>query len=546
MRRENRTPMKIEKPEGPVVLCILDGFGDAPAGEANAITLAQTPNYDRLLTENASRGAPAFLETSGLSVGLPEGQMGNSEVGHMNIGAGRVVMQDLPRIDASITSGDIAEVKALCELIAALKASGGACHLMGLVSPGGVHSHQDHMVALAKIIAAEGIKVCIHAFMDGRDTPPTSGRGFIETLVADLGGAAEIVTMTGRYYAMDRDKNWDRVEKAWAAICCAEGLQASNFPAALDVCYAADTGDEFILPHIAEGYKGIEDGDGLLMANFRADRAREILTTLVDPAFDGFERSRICDFAARVGLTEYSEALAPFMTAMFPAPDIVNTLGECVARAGLRQLRIAETEKYAHVTFFLNGGREAVFEGEDRKLIPSPKVATYDLKPEMSAHEVTDGLVEAIEGKAYDLIIVNFANPDMVGHTGVIPAAIKAVETIDLCLGRLEGALGLAGGVMLVAADHGNIERMRDPETGAPHTAHTVGRVPFFMVGGAALKPPAALRSGRLADLAPTVLRLLNLDIPAEMTGDVLLSPPDSQTGETSSAGKKGPESLRA
>lgn len=520
--------MNFDKPSGPVVLCILDGFGDAPGGEANAITLAQTPNYDRLLRENASRGAPAFLETSGLSVGLPDGQMGNSEVGHMNIGAGRVVMQDLPRIDAAIASGEIADEKALRNLISALKVSGGACHLMGLVSPGGVHSHQDHMVALAKIIAAEGIRVYIHAFMDGRDTPPTSGRGFVEAMLAELGGAAEIATMTGRYYAMDRDKNWDRVEKAYRAICCAEGAKTGDFPAALNVCYAADTGDEFVLPHVAEGYGGVEDGDGLLMANFRADRAREILTALVDPAFDGFERSKIPEFAARVGLTEYSEALNVFMTAMFPSPDIAGTLGECVAKAGLRQLRIAETEKYAHVTFFLNGGREAVFEGEDRKLIPSPKVATYDLKPEMSAYEVTDGLVEAIEGKAYDLIIVNYANPDMVGHTGVIPAAIKAVETIDLCLGRLEAALGTAGGVMLVAADHGNIECMRDPGTGAPHTAHTVGRVPFFMVGAAALKAPPALRSGRLADLAPTVLTLLNLAIPAQMTGEVLLAPAES------------------
>lgn len=517
--------MNFNKPTGPVVLCILDGFGEAPAGDANAISLATTPNYDRLVAENLARGPRAFLETSGLAVGLPDGQMGNSEVGHMNIGAGRVVMQDLPRIDTSIASGEIGEMEAIRTLIDTLKETGGACHLMGLLSPGGVHSHQDHMVALAKRVSAEGIKVYIHAFMDGRDTPPTSGRGFLDQVLAGLDGAADIATMTGRYYAMDRDKNWDRVEGAWRAITSGEGAKTSDFPAALEVSYAADIGDEFVLPHVAEGFPGVNKGDGLLMANFRADRAREILTALVDPAFDGFDRGPGYEFAARVGLVEYSDALSPFMTAVFPSLDVVNTLGECVAAAGLRQLRIAETEKYAHVTFFLNGGREAVFDGEDRKLIPSPKVATYDLQPEMSAYEVTDGLVEAIEKNAYDLIIVNYANPDMVGHTGVITAAIKAVETIDTCLGRLDAALAGAGGVMLVAADHGNIECMRDPDTGAPHTAHTIGQVPFNLVGASALETPVALTSGRLADLAPTLLTLLGLDIPAEMTGEVLLVP---------------------
>jgi 2,3-bisphosphoglycerate-independent phosphoglycerate mutase len=517
--------MRFEKPAGPVVLCILDGFGEAPAGDANAISLAAMPNYDRLIAENVARGPRAFLETSGLSVGLPEGQMGNSEVGHMNIGAGRVVMQDLPRIDASIASGDIAEAKAFRELIDTLKETGGACHLMGLMSPGGVHSHQDHMVALAKIMAAEGIKVHLHAFMDGRDTPPKSGRGFLQDFVAKVGTAATVATMTGRYFAMDRDKNWDRVEGAYRAITSGEGELSGDFSAALATAYAKDTGDEFVVPHVAEGYEGVREGDGLLMANFRADRVREILTALVDPAFDGFARTALPAIAARVGLTEYSDALSLHMTAIFPSTDTPNTLGACVAAAGLRQLRIAETEKYAHVTFFLNGGREAVFEGEDRKLIPSPKVATYDLQPEMSAPEVTDELVEAIEGNQYDLIIVNFANPDMVGHTGVIPAAIKAVEAIDACLGRLDVALGKAGGVMLVCADHGNIECMRDPDTGSPHTAHTIGQVPFFMVGADALPTPAALTSGRLADLAPTLLTLLGLDIPDEMTGSILLAP---------------------
>lgn len=523
--------MKFDRPDGPVVLCILDGFGSAPPGEANAIALAKTPNYDRLLEENAALGPLASLETSGLSVGLPEGQMGNSEVGHMNIGAGRVVMQDLPRIDASVASREIAGAPALRELIDKLKASGGACHLLGLVSPGGVHSHQDHMVALAKIVASEGIKVHIHAFLDGRDTPPTSGREYLETMMADLDGAASIATMTGRYFAMDRDKNWDRVERAYRAIGFGAGEGAQDFLKALDNSYTDGTGDEFVLPHVASGYGGVKDGDGILMANFRADRVREILTALVDPAFDGFDRGKPCAFSASVGLTEYSDALNPFMKAIFSSPDIANTIGECAATAGLKQLRIAETEKYAHVTFFLNGGREAVFDGEDRKLIPSPKVATYDLKPEMSAHEVTDGLVGAIESNVYDLIIVNYANPDMVGHTGILTAAIKAVETIDHCLGRLDEALQKTGGVMLVSADHGNIECMVDPDTGAPHTAHTVGKVPFLMVNGAALSTRAALGSGRLADLAPTLLTLLDLDIPAEMTGDVLLVPARVQSG---------------
>lgn len=529
MSAEIKTPMKFNKPKGPVVLCILDGFGDAPAGDANAVFLAATPNYDRLIAENLARGPRAYLETSGLAVGLPDGQMGNSEVGHMNIGAGRVVLQDLPRIDAAIASDELGQTPVIGNLIDALKASGGACHMMGLMSPGGVHSHQDHMVALAKLLAAEGITVHVHAFMDGRDTPPTSGAGFLDTFTSAVGDAATIATMTGRYHAMDRDKNWDRVERAWRAIARGEGEKTANFRGALEASHARDIGDEFVVPHVAKDYAGIAKGDALLMANFRADRAREILTALVDPAFDGFNRGTMPELVARVGLVEYSDALNPFMSAVFPSLNIVNTIGECVAAAGLRQLRIAETEKYAHVTFFLNGGREAVFEGEDRKLIPSPKVATYDLLPEMSAHEVTDGLVEAIDRNAYDLIIVNYANPDMVGHTGIIPAAIKAVETIDTCLGRLEAALAGAEGVMLVAADHGNIECMRDPETGAPHTAHTIGQVPFLMVNGSALETSAGLMSGRLADLAPTLLTLLGLDIPEEMTGQVLLVPGQAQ-----------------
>jgi 2,3-bisphosphoglycerate-independent phosphoglycerate mutase len=523
-------PMKFEKPKGPVVLCILDGFGEAPAGEANAISLAVTPNLDRLLAENAAQGPRAFLETSGLSVGLPDGQMGNSEVGHMNIGAGRVVFQDLPRIDEAIASGQIAKIEALRSLIENLKATGGTCHLMGLLSPGGVHSHQDHIAALAKLLFSEGVKVLVHGFLDGRDTPPNSGHGYLKDIEETLGESAHLATITGRYYAMDRDTNWDRVERAYEAVVLGQGETADNLLDALKASYEDGVGDEFVLPHVLKGYEGMKDGDAVLMSNFRADRAREILTAIVDPTFEGFARAKTIEFAARVGMTEYSDALNPFMMAMFPAPEISNTIGECVATAGFSQLRIAETEKYAHVTFFLNGGREAVFEGEERKLIPSPKVATYDLKPEMSASEVTDALVDAISNNRYDLIIVNFANPDMVGHTGILEAAKKAVETIDISLGRLEKALVNVGGIMLVTADHGNIECMRDPKTGDPHTAHTVGRVPVFLVNGAALSSPATLSSGRLADIAPTLLTVLGLKIPDEMSGDVLWTEPSLAT----------------
>lgn len=335
--------MDFNKPKGPVVLCILDGFGEAPAGEANAISLAATPNYDRLLEENAKLGPAALMETSGLSVGLPDGQMGNSEVGHMNIGAGRVVLQDLPRIDEAIEDGSIAKKEALRELIKSLKDTGGACQLMGLLSPGGVHSHQDHMIALARILADAGIKVHIHAFLDGRDTPPTSGLGYLTQVISALPEGAAIATMTGRYYAMDRDKNWERVEQAYRALAAGEGAGVQDFSDALQVSYDEGKGDEFVLPHVASSYEGMKDGDGLLMANFRADRAREILTTLVDQDFDEFQCEPFA-FCARVGLTEYSDALNPFMATMFPAPDIKKTIGECVASTGLRQLRIAETE----------------------------------------------------------------------------------------------------------------------------------------------------------------------------------------------------------
>ena len=508
------TPASPRRPK-PVVLCILDGWGHrAEPAEDNAILKARTPHLDRL-----AKVAPvSFLDASELHVGLPKGQMGNSEVGHMNLGAGRVVMQDLPRIDQAVEDGSLAAMAPLTRFIGRLKASGGICHLMGLLSPGGVHSHQDHMAALAKTVAAAGVPVLVHAFLDGRDTPPKSAEGFLAKFLAD--SDARIATVTGRYFAMDRDKRWERVEAAWKAMVLAEGGRTTDARAAVAAAYAAETTDEFVPPTVIGDYRGMADGDGILMANFRADRAREILASLLDPAFQGFPRPRLPRVAAALGLTEYSTELNRFLDTLFAPGSLAHTLGETVSSAGLKQLRIAETEKYAHVTFFFNGGEEAEFPGETRILVPSPKVATYDIKPEMSAPEVTDRLVDAIRSGAFDLIVVNYANTDMVGHTGDIPAAVKAVEAVDACIGRVAEAVEAAGGVMLVTADHGNAEQMRDPETGQPHTAHTLNLVPAMLVGaGRGL----ALANGRLADVAPTLLEVMGLPKPAEMTGRSLL-----------------------
>ncbi|HLO77888.1 MAG TPA: 2,3-bisphosphoglycerate-independent phosphoglycerate mutase [Magnetospirillum sp.] len=505
----------------PVVLCILDGWGHRDEPTDNAIAQADTPTWDRF-TASYPR---ALLKTSGLAVGLPDGQMGNSEVGHMNLGAGRVVMQDLPRIDLAATDGSLAANPVLTQALAKVKAAGGTLHVMGLLSPGGVHSHQDHLVALARIASGAGVKVAIHAFLDGRDTPPSSARDFMQRFLADIAGLnATVATVSGRYYAMDRDKRWDRVQLAFDAIALGQGPRAADALAAIDASYAAGKTDEFVLPVAIGDYQGMQDGDGLLMGNFRADRAREILHTLVDPAFDGFARARTVTFSAQLGLTEYSKDLNAFLGTLFPAESLSNLLGEVVSGAGKTQLRIAETEKYAHVTFFFNGGREQVYPGEDRILVPSPKVATYDLQPEMSAPEVTDKLVEAIGSGKYDLIVVNYANGDMVGHTGIMAAAMAAAATVDACLARLEAAIKAAGGVMLVTADHGNAEMMTDPETHEPYTAHTTGPVDVLLVN-----PPAgatALTDGKLADVAPTLLALLGLPQPAEMTGQSLLSGP--------------------
>jgi 2,3-bisphosphoglycerate-independent phosphoglycerate mutase len=499
----------------PVMLVVLDGWGWREEAADNAVRQAKTPSFDRLW-ESCPH---ALLHTSGQDVGLPEGQMGNSEVGHLNIGAGRLVMQDLPRINAAIASGEIAQAPALTALINKLKACKGTCHLMGLVSPGGVHSHQDHAVALAKILVAAGVPTLVHAFTDGRDTPPRSAGEDIARLMSALPPSVKIATVSGRYYAMDRDKRWERVRKAYQAIVEADAPRFADAPAVVADAYAHDLSDEFVVPAAVGDYRGMRDGDGILCFNFRADRVREILAAMLDPSFSGFARTRTVRFAAAVGMAQYSEELDHFLATIFPPQVLVNVLGAVVADAGRTQLRMAETEKYPHVTYFLNGGEEEQYRGEDRIMVPSPKVATYDLQPEMSAPELTDKAVEAIGSGKYDLIVLNYANPDMVGHTGSLPAAIKAVETVDTGLGRIAEAIRTAGGALLVTADHGNCEMMRDPETGGPHTSHTTNPVPVVLLGGG----NAGLTEGRLADVAPTLLELMGLPQPPEMTGVSLM-----------------------
>ena len=459
--------------------------------------------------------------------------MGNSEVGHMTIGAGRAVPQDLPRIDAAVADGSLARNPALLALVERLRESGSRCHLMGLVSPGGVHAHQDHIAALARIVSGAGVPVRVHAFLDGRDVPPRSARDDLPRFEAALDALPDvrIATVAGRYYAMDRDRRWERTARACDALVSAEGrpaagTAAAGTAAAVSESYGRDVGDEFVEPAVIGGYGGMADGDGLIMANFRADRVRQILGALLDPAFDGFVRTRRVRFAAACGMGSYSEALDRLIEPMFPPLQVTDHLGAVVSRAGLRQMRIAETEKYAHVTFFLNGGEEREMPGEERVLVPSPRVATYDLQPEMAAPAVTDRAVDAIAGGRFDLIVVNYANTDMVGHTGDLAAAMAAVAAVDGCLGRLAGAIEAAGGALLITADHGNAERMRSTDGSTPHTAHTDGPVPAVLAGPPGLGPPGlALRDGGLADVAPTLLDLMGLPAPAAMTGRSLLVP---------------------
>lgn len=509
----------------PLVLCILDGWGERAKADDNAIEQARTPIWHRL----TARWPHAQLQASEHYVGLPDGQMGNSEVGHTNIGAGRVVFQDLPRIDAAIADGKLAAMPALRQFIGKLKASGGTAHLIGLMSPGGVHSHQHQIAALARLLAEAGVPVAVHALLDGRDTPPKAAVAYLKRFREEIAGAegVRVATVCGRYFAMDRDKRWDRVEKAYRTLVHGAGRTADDPVGAVETAYAAGETDEFVEPTAIAGYAGICDGDGVLIANFRADRVREIAAALLDPDFSGFARDQRIAFAAALGLVEYSTELNRFLAALFPPEDLSDTFGEVVSRAGLTQLRIAETEKYAHVTFFFNGGRETVFAGEERILVPSPRVATYDRQPEMSAPEVTDKVVEAIRAGRFDVIVLNYANTDMVGHTGDIAAAIKAVEIVDACLGRLSAAVEEAGGTLVVTADHGNAEMMRDPDTGEPHTAHTLNPVPFLLVN-----PPTAvphLPDGRLSDIAPTLLDIIGLPRPAAMTGRSLVAPAPGQ-----------------
>ncbi len=501
----------------PVVLCILDGWGLREERENNAVALANTPNFDRIMSECPN----ATLTAHGPDVGLPEGQMGNSEVGHTNIGAGRVVWMDLPKINNAITDGSFHTNEALLRFAATLKKTGGTAHVAGLASPGGVHAHQDHTVEIANVLTAAGVPVVLHAYLDGRDVAPKSADQQITKLVNDLPEGAKIGSVCGRFFAMDRDNRWDRVQAAFDVMTTGKGKAADTPLDAINAACAIGETDEFVSPTSIDGYSGMQDNDGLLFVNFRADRAREILAALADPAFDAFDASTRPKFAAVCGMVEYSNKHNAYMGVMFPSEDIVNTLGHWVSSHGKTQYRLAETEKYPHVTFFMNGGEEEPETGEDRYVAPSPKVKTYDMQPEMSAAEITDHLVDAISGQEYDLIIVNFANPDMVGHTGDLQAAMEACEAVDEGVGKALTALNSVGGAMILTADHGNCETMVDPITGDPHTAHTLNPVPVVLIGGPS---GAKMRSGgRLGDLAPSLLQLMELPIPKEMTGQSLI-----------------------
>ena len=499
----------------PTTLIIMDGFGLRQETEGNAVRAAQTPRLDQFFQEFAHTS----LRASGLDVGLPEGQMGNSEVGHTNIGAGRVVFQDLPHISRDIDSGEFFKNPAYLEAMEHCREWGTALHLMGLLSDGGVHSHITHLFALVKMAKEQGLeKVYVHCFLDGRDVPPSSGKSYVEQLQAKLDelGTGRIATVMGRYYAMDRDKRWDRVQRAYDAIALGEGIFEEDPAAAVQKSYDSGVTDEFMEPVVCAKGAQVRDNDSIIFYNFRPDRAREITRCFVDEDFQDVERKKGFVPVDFVCTTEY-DATMPNVTVAYPRQKLENIFGEYISKLGLTQLRIAETEKYAHVTFFFNGGVETVFPGEDRVLIASPKVATYDLQPEMSAYQVTEEAVKRIESGAYDVIILNFANCDMVGHTGVYEAACRAVTAVDECVGRVVEATSRMGGVSLITADHGNAERMAD-EDGEPFTAHTTNLVPFYIVGAS-----VRLRDGRLADIAPTMLDLMGLEKPKEMDGETLI-----------------------
>lgn len=506
----------------PVALIILDGFGIREKKFGNAVKAAQLPNYNCLLNNYPN----TKISASGLDVGLPEGQMGNSEVGHLNIGGGRIVYQELTRITREIKVGNFYKNSIFLDVISKIKNSSKKLHLMGLVSDGGVHSHIEHLLALIKLAKDNGLEdVYVHCFLDGRDTPPKSAMGFIEHLENGIKeiGIGRIATVSGRYYSMDRDKRWERTKLAYDAMVHSRGRVAIDAKSAVETAYSLGQNDEFVLPTVipnAEGvYDNIEPGDGVIFFNFRPDRARQITRALLDKDFDGFDRENGYYPLHFVSMTQYDKTIDGVKVAYEPN-SFKNTFGEYVSKKGLRQLRIAETEKYAHVTFFFNGGVEAPNENEDRLLIPSPKVATYDLQPEMSAYELTDKLVERIEEDKYDLIIVNYANPDMVGHTGDLNAVVKALETVDSCLGRVINKIIEKGGSAIVTSDHGNSEDMINEENGTPITAHTTNPVPLILVGAGNV---TLRENGRLSDIAPTLLQLLNQDKPTEMTGESLI-----------------------
>ncbi len=489
----------------------MDGFGKNESTYGNAIAAAKKPNLDKIVSENPM----TFIGASGLDVGLPDGQMGNSEVGHTNIGAGRVVYQELTRITKSIQDGDFFTNEALVGAMENCKKNSSALHLMGLMSDGGVHSHNTHLYGIMELAKRSGVdKVYIHCFMDGRDVPPTSGKDYLAELYkkCDEIGVGEIATVMGRYYAMDRDNRWERVVKAYKAMTEGEGVKFDCACKMMEESYANDVTDEFIVPAVSEKAVPVKDNDSIVFFNFRPDRAREITRAFVDPAFSGFEREQLKGLYY-VCMTQY-DATMPNVHVAFKPESLENTFGEYISDKGLKQLRIAETEKYAHVTFFFNGGVEKQYPGEDRILVKSPAVATYDLQPEMSAYEVTDKLLAAIDSDKYDAIILNYANCDMVGHTGVFDAAVKAVEAVDTCVGKIVDAVAAKGGVTLITADHGNADKMSEAD-GSPFTAHTTNPVPFIVVGY-----PCELREGgRLCDIAPTMLKIMGLEQPKEMTG---------------------------
>lgn len=502
----------------PLVLVILDGFGHRDSPEFNAIHAANKPAYDRLLASQPH----GLISGSGMDVGLPDGQMGNSEVGHMNLGAGRVVYQDFTKVTKSIRDGEFFENPTICTAVDKAVGAGKAVHILGLLSDGGVHSHQDHLVAMAELAARRGAEnIYLHAFLDGRDTPPKSAQHSIELMQATFTrlGKGRIASLIGRYFAMDRDNRWDRVEQAYSLIVDGKAEHHADYAVdGLIAAYERGESDEFVKATTIGEPVRVEDGDAVVFMNFRADRARELTRCFVEPGFSEFKRARVPQLAGFVMLTQYAASI-PAPSAFAPEA-LTNVLGEYLANNGKTQLRIAETEKYAHVTFFFSGGREEPFPGEERILIPSPQVATYDMQPEMSAPEVTDRIVEAIENQRYDVIIVNYANGDMVGHTGVFDAAVKAVECLDTCVGRIVEALKKVGGEALITADHGNVELMEDVMTGQAHTAHTCDPVPFIYVG----KRNLTIREGGvLADVAPTMLTLLGMPVPAEMTGRSLV-----------------------